>query len=183
MWPWEHLAFGYVLYSGYTRLRHGHPPEQRPVLALAAATQFADVLDKPLAWTFDVLPTARSLGHSIFFAAAVVGVVALVGRRLGTPGYVPAVAIGYASHLLGDVLYGFVRRGEINVRYLLWPLVRLDPRGTPGLFDRTADLLVEFQGFLASPVGRTYLAAELVLVLAVFVLWAADGWPGARILR
>ena len=49
MWPWEHLAFGYVLYSLGVRTLRGRTPRGPPVLVLAVATQVPDLLDKPLA--------------------------------------------------------------------------------------------------------------------------------------
>jgi xanthosine utilization system XapX-like protein len=185
MWPWEHLAFGYVLYSGYTRLRHGRRPERGPVIALAVATQLPDLIDKPLAWTFDVLPTARSLGHSVFVAGVFLGVVALLMRRRGVPAVGPAVAVGYLSHLLGDVFYHVVTRvlggGEIavgDVAFLLWPLVRQSSRETGGLLGRTDQLFGEFVTYLGTPDGLVYLALELGLLLLATAFWASDGWPG-----
>lgn len=180
MWPWEHLAFGYVIYSAYSHFTNGRPPDHRPVVALAIATQFADILDKPLAWTLGVLPTGRSLGHSVFFAVPVVVLVAFVASRRDRPAVGLAVAIGYGSHLLGDVIYGFVREGSVEAAYLFWPLVRATPRDTTGLYSRTAGLLTEFLSFLGSPAGLTYLAMEFLFLTAVFVLWATDGWPGFR---
>lgn len=178
MWPWEHLAFGYLLYSAYTHLRHGRAPESLPVVALGIATQFPDVVDKPLAWTLDFLPTARSLGHSVFVAVLLVAVVGVIARWRGDTAVGPAVAIGYGSHLVGDVLYGVLRGGDVEVGFLLWPLVRQPVRETPGLYERTLELLLEFGTYLGSPVGRSYLAVELTVLLAVFVLWVADGRPG-----
>ena len=185
MWPWEHLAFGYVLYSGYTRLRHGRRPERGPVVALVVATQLPDLIDKPLAWTFDVLPTGRSLGHSVFVAGAFLGVVALLARRRGAPAFGPAVAVGYLSHLLGDVIYHVVTqvlRGEAtaveDVAFLLWPLVRQPSRETGRLLERTDQLFGEFVTYLGTPDGLVYLALELGLLLLATVFWASDGWPG-----
>ena len=39
------------------------------MLALAIGTQLPDLIDKPLTYQFAVLPSGRSLGHSLFFAA------------------------------------------------------------------------------------------------------------------
>lgn len=185
MWPWEHLAFGYLLYSGYMRLSHGRPPGHYPAIALAVATQLPDLIDKPLAWTVDILPTGRSLGHSIFVASLVIGVVILLGRRHGHPAIGPAVAIGYLSHLLGDVIYEFMRRllaGEAvtveAVSFLLWPLVRQPVRETPGLFIRTGHLFDEFVIFLDSPAGYVYIALEVGLLLVAVLYWIGDGLPG-----
>lgn len=180
MWPWEHLAFGYLLYTGYTRLRHGEPPGYYPALALAVATQFPDVVDKPLAWTVHVLPTARSLAHSAFTAVGLVTLVAVVARRKGVPAVGTAVAIGYLSHLLGDVLYTVFRGGPLGVWFLLWPLVRQPVRTSPGLVESTTRLLTEFATYLGSPAGQTYLALEVLFLLTVTTIWAVDGLPGLR---
>lgn len=185
MWPWEHLAFGYILYSGYMRLSHGRPPGHHPAIAFAVATQFPDLIDKLLAWTMDLLPTARSLGHSIFVAALVIMVVILLGRRHGVPAIGPAVAIGYLSHLLGDVIYEVLRHllaGETvpveTVSFLLWPLVRQPVRETPGLLIRTGHLFDEFVTFLDTPAGYVYIALEVGLLLVAVLYWIGDGLPG-----
>lgn len=185
MWPWEHLAFGYILYSGYMQLRHGRPPAHYPVIALAVASQLPDLIDKPLAWTVAILPTARSLGHSIFVATLVIVVVILLGRRYGVPAIGPAVAIGYLSHLLGDVIYEVMRQllaGETvtveTVNFLLWPLVRQPVRETPGLIRRTVGLFDEFATFLDTPAGHVYIALEVGLLLVAVLYWFVDGWPG-----
>lgn len=180
MWPWEHLAFGYVLYSGYTRLRHGHPPGDYPVIVLAVMTQLPDLVDKPLAWSLGVLPAGRSLTHSLFVALAVVTVVSLYAYRRGTPELAGATTVGYLSHLLGDVIYPVLLGEPPAVAFLFWPVVQRPPRATPGLSERTLELLGEFMVYLGSPRGRTFLALELGLALAVVLLWVADGWPGLR---
>ena len=63
MWPWDHLAFGYVWYTLASRGWDGRPPSNAAAIALAVGTQFPDLVDKPLAWWLDVLPAGRSLGH------------------------------------------------------------------------------------------------------------------------
>lgn len=89
MWPWEHLAVGYIGYSLSVRLAGRGVPRPRPVVALAVGTQFPDLVDKPLSWTLGVLPSGHSLAHSLFAAlplatlAVTVGV-ALDRRRDGT---------------------------------------------------------------------------------------------------
>lgn len=181
MWPWEHLVFGYLLYSLFARLWYRQPPADGPVVALAVATQFPDLVDKPLAWSMGVLPNARSLAHSLFFTAAVLVLVTLLARRLGRPRLAPAVAIGYLSHLAGDVIYSFVWSGGISPGYLLWPLVSVPSRDSPGLVERTVQLLSKFIEVLATPAGGTIFTVELVLIGAVFVLWIVDGWPGLRL--
>lgn len=185
MWPWEHLAFGYLLYSGYMRLNHGRPPGHAPAIALAVATQFPDLVDKPLAWTVDILPTARSLGHSVFIAPLVILALMLLGRRHGVPEMGPAVAIGYSSHLFGDVIYEVTRRllarepvSVETVSFLLWPLVRQPGRETPGLFIQTGRLFDAFVSYLGTSAGNVYIAIEMGLLLVAIIYWIMDGRPG-----
>jgi hypothetical protein len=71
MWPWGHLALGYLLYSPFARARFGRPPTDRATLLLAFGTQLPDLVDKPLAWRLDVLPAGRTLGHSLLSVVAV----------------------------------------------------------------------------------------------------------------
>lgn len=47
MWPWGHLAVGYLVYSAYTRVRYGLPPSVLPVVLLAV--------------TWNVIPRKRRL--------------------------------------------------------------------------------------------------------------------------
>jgi hypothetical protein len=49
MWPWGHLAVGYLLSAGAAYLRDHSSPRGLAVVALAAGTQLPDLLDKPLA--------------------------------------------------------------------------------------------------------------------------------------
>ena len=74
MLPWGHAALGYLFYTAYARLRYRHPPVGLSVYALGLGTQFPDLIDKPLAWHFAVLPSGRSLAHSLFTLGVVVGV-------------------------------------------------------------------------------------------------------------
>lgn len=183
MWPWEHLAFGYLLYSGYVWVRHGEPPGDRPVVLLLFMTQFPDLVDKPLAWTFGVLPSGVSLAHSVLFAIPVIVVVALVSTRFDAPELAPAAAIGYLSHLLGDVLYPVFLGGGVAVWYLFWPLVPQTPDPATTFVFQFQRLLGVFVEFLATPRGRLYLGLELLALGGTFALWLRDGRPGLAIVR
>jgi len=76
MWPWGHAAVGYLAYSlGY------RASDRRltgaAVIALGVGTQFPDLIDKPLGWTFGVLPGGRTLAHSLLTVAVVAVVLAI----------------------------------------------------------------------------------------------------------
>lgn len=184
MWPWEHLAVGYLSYSAYVRLRYGRPPADRPVAALVVATQVPDLVDKPLAWSVDVLPAGRSLGHSLFTAVLVIGLAALVARRLDQPAIPMAVAVGYVTHLLGDVAYPLLLGEHPGLGFLLWPLASGAPtEGTPGLSAEVLRHLGSFYTFLLTPRGGLYLLLEGALLLGLLLLWRRDGFPGRYVSR
>lgn len=178
MWPWEHLAVGYLLYSAYVRGRHGRAPTAGAVLAVVLATQLPDLIDKPLAWTFGVLPAGYSLGHSVFFAGTLLVVTGIIARGAGRVDHWAAAMIGYWSHLLGDATYPLVRGGGVETAILLWPVVRR-PVATPiGLVSEFSRLFVEFIAFLGTARGLGYLLLEGALLAGVLVVWVADGRPG-----
>jgi hypothetical protein len=178
MWPWEHLAFGYLLYSGYAHAVHGDRPVPADAYALAFATQLPDLVDKPLAWTFGVLPSGTSLAHSVFVAVPVAAVAVLVARRFGAASIGRAFGFGYLSHLAGDVLYPLALTGGVYPDYLLWPFVDQAAIEPTGSLATTLRLLSGFGDFLATPRGVVYLALELFLLGVALALWTADGLPG-----
>ncbi|WP_158056466.1 metal-dependent hydrolase [Halorussus halophilus] len=193
MWPWEHLAVGYLCYSLFARVRYGRAPRAVPVVALAVGTQFPDLVDKPLAWTFGVLPSGHSLAHSALVAVPLALLAVTLGRRAAARnptsdfrGAGTAFAVGYLSHLPGDVFYPVIVGGKPNVGFLLWPLVPAAESPTSvGFLEIVRLLFARFVGELFSGAFSTYLALELGLLLCVFALWLADGVPpfGALVSR
>ncbi|WP_256300991.1 metal-dependent hydrolase [Haloarchaeobius salinus] len=183
MWPWEHVAVAYLAYSLGSRVGGGRPTDAAAV-AVAVGALFPDLVDKPLSWGVGVLPGGRSLAHSLLVAVPVVLVVGLFarGRRARAVGV--AFGVGYLSHLPLDVVASGVFGGGFDTSFLLWPLT---PTATgqpdsPAL----AHLLEqhrEFLAFLTGPVGRRYLAFELLLLATTTMLWWRDGLPGIGWLR
>ncbi|WP_224268870.1 metal-dependent hydrolase [Haloprofundus salinisoli] len=178
MWPWEHLAFGYVLYSLF-RHATGRSPTGPEVFVLAAATQFPDLVDKPLSWTFGVMPTGYGLAHSIFVAPVLVAAALLVATRLGSVMWGAAFAVGYLSHLVGDVVYPYIEGDALSLDPLLWPLVN-NTGAAPeaGSIELVVYYLVRWLGDLLRLDVGLLLAFELALATFVFGLWAYDGFPG-----
>jgi len=177
MWPWEHIAFAYVLVSGVTRVLWGRPPSDRAVVALVVAALLPDLVDKPLAWGFDVLPSGRSLAHSLVVAVPAAVVALGVGIQRNDVATAVAFGTAYFSHLAGDVLYPLVTDGALRVTFLLWPLVPADP-GDAQNIGHVFDLVAAYGEFLASPQGLAYLALEAVALALAALLWAVDGAPG-----
>jgi hypothetical protein len=183
MWPWEHFAVGYLCYSLYTRVTPLDRPGLGALLAVGFGTQLPDLIDKPLAWSLEVLPSGTSLGHSALFAVPVSGAAVALGRLTGRRPLGDALAVGYLLHLVGDALYP-IAFGRIPApTFLLWPLVPAAEQGTPGLFARTGQLIASFLEFLAGPRGWLYLGAEGALLAATALLWLLDGCPGLGAVR
>lgn len=178
MWPWEHAALGYLLYSLGLRLSRRSPPGDAAALLVLVASLFPDLVDKPLSWGLGVFTTGFALGHSVFLAVPV-GVLALgwadrAGRRrLGV-----AAIIGYWSHLAADVLDP-VRYGEPPAPdRVLWPVVTGPPYDRPLGLGRGVAYLAAFLDSLSSLDPVTVLVVYLLLPLGTIALWLADGVPG-----
>lgn len=172
MWPLGHLAVAYLLYSFAQRYRRLGPPTAGAVIALAIGSQFPDLIDKPLAWRLDVLPTGRTLAHSLLLLVPLAVVVILVARRIDRPAVGVAFAVGSLSHTLTDVVPSLWGEGTAN--QLLWPMVSVEPYegGPPTIV-----------GLLLDSLGQPYFLVEFVLGAIALGLWLHDGRPGLARLR
>lgn len=173
MWPWGHAAVGYLLYVAYTRLRYDRPPDGPAMVLLLVGTQLPDLIDKPLAWTLPVLPSGRSLGHSLLFLIPLV-LVATVAVRNRDGEWATALGIGALSHVVADVLPALIRGELAYTTSLVWPLLPPPPYDEQG---RT--ILGHFLSLEPTPM----VAFELALALGVVVVWWRQGRPGLWTMR
>lgn len=160
MWPWGHAAFGYLLARASLPVEDAR---QWSLVALLFGTQFPDLVDKPLAWTFAVLPTGRSLAHSLLTLAVVVALAYAVASRYGRGRQAIAFGVGAVSHALADGLHAAATLEFADLSYLLWPLLPSPEYDTDP----------SFAAHLANLELSASLALEFALVavaLAVF-LW------------
>ena len=129
-------------------------------LALVVGTQVPDLVDKPLAWSLGVLPTGRSLAHSLLVGPVLVGLAVLLAWRYRRHTVWPAFAVGYLAHLAGDALYPALRGEFASLGFLLWPVVPPIEYETPQTF------AAHFAQLAASPpvLFETGLFALAVLV-------------------
>jgi hypothetical protein len=139
------------------------------VYAVGLGTQFPDLIDKPLAWSFAVLPYGRSLGHSLFTLGVLLLVLRIVFRYPGQEALSTAFGLGYVSHLFGDGIGAIVSGDLRGLGYLLWPVTDV-PSGDTRSF-------VEF--FLALEPTPLMLVG-FVLTIAAGVVWVYDGMPGVK---
>ena len=180
VWPWGHLAVGYLAYAAVLDRRLRRPPGGLAVVVLAVATQLPDLVDKPLAWHLAVLPNGRSLAHSALVATVVVLLVGWALRARGDGDLAVAFGVGYYAHLAADAV-GPILTGEWEgLAFLAWPLIP----GADGL-DSTG--ILEFFLALARDLAAgdvpPFFVAELGLVLLAAAVWASHGFPGLDVLR
>jgi membrane-bound metal-dependent hydrolase YbcI (DUF457 family) len=168
MWPWGHLAVGYLVYTALTRMRENRPPSGPEALLVAFGTQFPDFIDKPLAWVFDVLPGGRTLMHSLFAVAIVTAFVAVYARRHDRFDLAAAFSVGYLTHPFADALLAFLQGQFQYAGYFLWPLF-----GMPEY--ETAETVLASIGWFHLTVYGVF--QFLLAALAVW-LWTRHGRPG-----
>ena len=162
MWPPGHLAVGYLSYAVLRRFGDGDPPNATATVALAVGTQLPDVVDKPLSWTFGLLPTGRSLAHSALTTMVVTAVVARYANANDRPAVGAAFAVGYWSHLLGD-LYAAVVAGESQTNwFFLWPIVPQEGYVTSPSFLEYVEAIGWRTALVIAYVGAFALAATIV---------------------
>ena len=167
MWPLGHVAVAYLCYAAWTRWRLANRPGELTVLVLVLGSQFPDLVDKPLAWYLAVLPTGRTLAHSLVFLVPFCLAVWLFCRRQGAPHLAIAFAIGALSHVAVDALPALW--GGTDPGFLLWPILPVEPyeEGAPSVLALLVDSLDD-----------PYFLVEFVLASWAFVVWRRHGYPG-----
>lgn len=168
MWPWGHAAAGYLLLSLSRRRADGRPPAGVAAVAVGVGTLAPDLVDKPLAWTAEVLPNGRSLSHSALTAALVCTLLWLASRDAEDRRVVGAFAVGYWSHLAADAVGPLLDWELDRLSYLGYPLVPAPPKGP------AAGFLAQLRTLDLTPL----LGLELLLVALALVAWHRDGYPG-----
>lgn len=161
MWPLGHLAVAYLSSQGYSQWLRGQHPGEAAVGATLVGAVLPDLIDKPLSWYIGVLPTGRSLGHSLVFVLPFVVVVWLFCRRRGRTDLAIGLLIGMLSHQFAD-LFPMVWGADTSVNMLLWPILAVDPY--PGGAPTVLGLL---SGQLTSP----YFLLEFVLAGVAILIW------------
>jgi hypothetical protein len=122
MWPWGHAVVGYLALASVTGwLRHELPRRDEVILVLVA-TQLPDLIDKPLAWVWGVLPSGRSLGHSLLTAVLLLALVTYVSSRYDRRALALPFGVGYLSAIVTD-LPPTIWHDPSRAAFLLWPLL------------------------------------------------------------
>lgn len=183
MWPWGHLAIGYLLYSPTYRVRTGRQPAAIPVVFLSIGTQFPDLVDKPLAYWFAFLPTGRSLAHSYLVAIPVCAFILLAARYFHHREAGIAFAVGYLSHPVADGVTAIIRGQWSAITYMAWPVLPSPDYEATSFAYHLTDLLVALRelspGMLLHPASNLFVL-ELWLTVLLIIVWGSDGLPPLR---
>ena len=172
MWPWGHLAVAYLIYSAFSRTRFDVPPRAGAAFVVAVGSQSPDLIDKPLAWTLTLLPSGRSLAHSVFFAGLVLLIARELGRRYNRPTLAVAFGIGYLSHLVTDAVSPLWAGDHASLAYLVWPLLPMHDSPTPGII-----------WYILSQEWTPYASVQFALFVVACGVWVFDGTPGMGVAR
>lgn len=167
MWPWGHLAVGYLAFSLLSRRWLGRPPRAAGALAVAFGTQFPDLIDKPLAWSVAVLPSGRSLAHSLLVALLVLGVVGALAQRADHRTAIAAFGLGYVSHLFADALAPLWVGSYADLAFLAWPLMPVAAGTSHGII-----------WYFMTMEWTPYAISQFGLALVAAMVWVRDDMPG-----
>lgn len=183
MWPWDHLAFGYLLYLVLRVWKPWPQPDDLTFIVLAIGTQLPDVIDKPLAWSVGLLPSGLSLGHSMVFLGILTSLAVSVSNRYGRPELAGALITGVASHLIGDVLFALLVGSPKPYQFLFWPVIPTVTEPSVGLAPTIGELWLNYIKFLSTSRGAVYLIINLTFIVMVLTIWISNGTPGIIAVR
>ncbi|QCC48223.1 metal-dependent hydrolase [Halobellus limi] len=121
MLPLEHFIVAFLPVLGYVLVRDGRLPTLRLVALVFVGSQFPDLIDKPLAHQFGVIPSGRVFMHSLPVAVPFLAAVALYGWKTDRNRLSSAFAFAHLSHLLADNYRPLLPPSPTVSPDLLWP--------------------------------------------------------------
>jgi len=130
--PLEHFLLAALPLSAYAAVRYRRPPRGHTLLLILLATQLPDLVDKPLAWTFGVLPSGRMFAHSLVISVPLLSLACVVAGRRGWGRPAVVFSLAYLSHIAGD-FYPILWHGSDYYFFpnLFWPLLAANPDRQP----------------------------------------------------
>jgi len=183
MWPWGHLAVGYLCYALVLRVRR-RSVDGATALLLVVGTQLPDVVDKPLAWV-GVLPAGRSLAHSLLVAVPLAALVLTIARRADRLEPAAGFVFGYGSHLFADSYRSLFAGQFEDLTFLLWPVLPLPDYGRDSPVDHFDALVRAAERLdpaivLREPMGA--FTGQVALFVLAGAVWLSGGAPGVALL-
>lgn len=184
MMPWEHGFAGYIIYSLFLHAVYRESPTSEEAVVVVLGSLLPDLVDKPLAWGFNVFSSGYAIGHSTFFALpasiAVVWLTSSRGRsRIGW-----AFAVGYLLHLVADLATEYFLDGNLALELILWPIRSDGGEGDTSFSEEFTGNVVEYVHWVsrqaASDDPDPYLFVILGIGIFGVLLWVYDGMPVGR---
>lgn len=173
MWPWGHAAAAYLLYRVWIEVSDWELRET-DALVIGFGAILPDLIDKPLAWTFGVLPNGRSLGHSVVTMGLVLVVAWVVIRDARRRRILAVGAGGVGVHMLTDGLPSALSGEFAQLAFLLWPVL------PPVEYTTGQSFIAHFSAIdLLAP----YFLLQNLLTVVALGVWYRDGLPGLSLLR
>ena len=124
MLPPEHFLVAFIPLLVYVLVRDKQLPSLRFVAVVFLGTQFPDLIDKPLAHQFGVLPSGRVFMHSLPTAIPVLLIIGFYGWKTNRIRLSSAFIFSHLSHLLADNYRLLIQSNPRIPADLLWPLTQ-----------------------------------------------------------
>lgn len=128
MLPIEHFAVAAVPLIAYVLIRDHRPPAPRLLGVVFVGSQFPDLIDKPLAHQFYVIPSGRVFVHSLPIAIPILCLVGWYARRTNRPRGGGAFGFAYLSHIVADNRRALSPPDPMLSADMLWPFLSPIPR-------------------------------------------------------
>lgn len=159
--PISHFLVAVLPVAAYSLGKHRRLPRGETTLVLLFATQLPDLVDKPLAWTFGLLPSGRMVAHSLVIVLPIITVIVVVAHRTGYDAYGRVFAFGYLSHLVTDfypVLY--LGTDYYFLPNMFWPILEANPD-----YNRT------FTENAPESTGTVILTVTIVVIICIYSIY------------
>lgn len=171
MWPIGHASVAYLLYTALARRRFDRGPDAIAAILVGVGGISPDLVDKPLSWSAGILPTGRSLSHSLLVIVPIVLAVYLLASWYADAEYGVAFGVGMFSHPLVDAAPALWSDQSAN--FLAWPILSVTP------YEGAPPTVLEL---FRSSLGNPYFLLEFLLLALAIAVWRSDGYPGLSVL-
>ncbi|MFD1570475.1 metal-dependent hydrolase [Halorubrum laminariae] len=128
MFPIEHFIVAVVPVVAYVLVRDRRLPTGRLLAVVFVGSQLPDLIDKPLAHQFGLLPSGRVFVHSLPVAIPIVCLAGWYAWRTDRLRTGSAFAFAYLSHLVADNRRALSPPNPTLSDDMLWPLRPATPR-------------------------------------------------------
>lgn len=121
--PVGHLLVTAIPVVAYVLVRDRTTPTRKLLFVLFVGSMFPDLIDKPLAYQWFLIPTGRAFVHSPLIATPLSIGVLLIAHRTGRVREGVVFVFSYVAHIVADFWWLLDYPASNHHQYLLWPLV------------------------------------------------------------